>query len=103
MENKLIEFIKGEFALDDGIKITPNTKLISSGIIDSFSMVSLQLYIKKEFGKNIPNPKMTMENCDTIDKLILLINGYWKMKNSIGYFIPLSPDKRKFNWFWLPV
>ncbi len=76
MENKLIEFIKGEFALDDGIKITPNTKLISSGIIDSFSMVSLQLYIKKEFGKNIPNPKMTMENCDTIDKLILLINGY---------------------------
>jgi len=76
METKLIEFIKSEFVLEDGFKITPNTKLISSGIIDSFSLVSLQLYIKKEFGKNIPNPKMTMENCDTVDKLILLIKGY---------------------------
>jgi acyl carrier protein len=75
MENKLIEFIKSEFVLDDGFKITHNTKLISSGIIDSFSLVSLQLYIKKEFGKTIPNPKMTSENCDTIDKLMLLING----------------------------
>jgi acyl carrier protein len=76
MENKLIEFIKGEFALDDGIIIKPDTKLISSGIIDSFSLVSLQLYIKKEFGKNIPNPKMTMEYCDTVEKLVLLIKGY---------------------------
>jgi acyl carrier protein len=57
-------------------KIKPNTKLISSGIIDSFSLVSLWIYIKKDFGKKIPSPKMTTENCYTVDKLILLINGY---------------------------
>jgi acyl carrier protein len=76
MENKLIEFIKCEFALDNGFKIKPNTKLISAGIINPFSQVSLQLCIKKEFDKNITDPKMTMENCETVDMLIFLINGY---------------------------
>ena len=58
------------------IEITPTTKLISSGIIDSFSLVSLQLFIEREFGKKIPNPKMIAENCDTVDQLINLINQY---------------------------
>ena len=74
MEEKLIEFIKNEFLSDDETEITADTKLISSGIIDSFSLVSLQSYIKREFGKKIPNPRMTVENCDTITQLIELIN-----------------------------
>ena len=74
MEEKLIEFIKNEFLSDDETEITINTKLISSGIIDSFSLVSLQSYIEREFGKRIPNPRMTVENCDTIKQLIELIN-----------------------------
>jgi len=76
MEEKLIEFIKNEFLKDDEIEITIDTKLISSGIIDSFSLVSLQSYIEREFDKRIPNPKMTVENCDTIKQLIELINQF---------------------------
>ena len=75
MKQKLIDFIKNEFITDDDIEITPDTKLISSGIIDSFSLVSLQSFIEREFGKKIPNPRMTANNCDTINKLIELINN----------------------------
>ncbi len=75
MEEKLLEFIKNEFLTDDDITIEMDTKLISSGIIDSFSLVSLQLYINREFGKMIPNPKMTAENCDTVSQIIKLINN----------------------------
>ena len=76
MEEKLIEFVRNEFLTDDDVKINSETKLISSGIIDSFSLVSLQSYIKREFGKLIPNPKMTVENCDTIKQIIDIINKY---------------------------
>ena len=76
MEEKLKNFIKNEFLDDDDIEITSDTELITSGIIDSFSLVSLQLYIERELGKKIPNPKMTVENCDTINKLINLISQF---------------------------
>jgi len=56
MEEKLINFIKGEYLSDDDVEITPDTKLISSGLIDSFSLVSLQTFIEKEFKKRIPAP-----------------------------------------------
>jgi acyl carrier protein len=76
MEIKLIEFIINEFLTDNDIEISTDTKLISSGIIDSFSLVSLQLYIEREFDKKIPNPKMTIENCDSVKQIINLINQY---------------------------
>jgi len=75
MKDKIIKYIQDEFITDDSI-LTPETKLISSGIIDSFSLVSLQSFIEREFGKRIPNPKMTVENCDTVVKLIDLINQF---------------------------
>lgn len=52
MEERLIEFIKSEFITEEDIQITAETKLISGGIIDSFSLFSLQAYIEREFGKN---------------------------------------------------
>jgi acyl carrier protein len=76
MEIKLIEFIKNEFVIDDGTELLSDTKLISSGIIDSFSLVSVQLFIEREFGKKIPNSKMTVENCDSVTQIINLINQY---------------------------
>lgn len=37
MHEKLIAFIRDEFLTEPGMKITAETKLISSGLIDSFS------------------------------------------------------------------
>jgi len=76
MEEKLIDFIKHEFVTDDDVEITPDTKLISSGLIDSFSLVSLQSFIKKEFGKMIPAPKITVESFDTVRQMVDIINQF---------------------------
>jgi len=59
MQEKLLEFIRDEFLDDPDTEIDEHTKLISSGIIDSFSLVSLQSYIEREFGKKIPAPRIT--------------------------------------------
>jgi acyl carrier protein len=76
MEEKLISFIKHEFVTDEDVEITADTKLISSGLVDSFSLVSLQTYIAKEFGKMIPAPKITAESFDTIKQMIEIINQF---------------------------
>ena len=76
MEQKLIEFIKKEFFEDPDIELGLDTKLISSGLIDSFSLISLQTFIAREFGKNVPAPKITEETFDTINKMIEVINKF---------------------------
>lgn len=76
MEQKLIEYITKEFLTDPSQTITADTKLISSGLIDSFALVSLQVYIEVEFGKKIPAPKITAESFDTIRQMVEIINKY---------------------------
>jgi acyl carrier protein len=76
MEEKLIEFIKSEFITEGDINITSETKLISGGIIDSFSLFSLQSYIEREFGKKIPPPVITAESFDTVKQMIDIINKF---------------------------
>jgi D-alanine--poly(phosphoribitol) ligase subunit 2 len=76
MEEKLIQFITGEFLTDPSRKITADTKLISSGLIDSFSLVSLQVFIEKEFGKRIPAPKITADSFDTVRSMVEIISNY---------------------------
>lgn len=76
MEEKLINFIKSEYLDDENNEITKDTKLISAGLIDSFSLVSLRSFIEKEFGVSIPAPKITAESFDTVAQMIEIINQF---------------------------
>ena len=76
MKEKLIEFIIDEYLEDPEMEINEETKLISSGLVDSFSLVSLQAFIEREFGKRIPAPKITAESFDTVNKMIEVINQF---------------------------
>lgn len=76
MEEKLIEFIRDEFLDDPDTEIGVDTKLISSGMIDSFSLVSLQSFIEKEFGKRIPAPRITAASFDTVKQMVAIITQF---------------------------
>lgn len=76
MEEKLRYFIIAEFLDDPDQEIDQDTKLISSGLIDSFSLVSLQRFIETEFGKKIPAPRITAKSFDTIRQMIEIINQF---------------------------
>jgi len=76
MQEKLLEFIRDEFLDDPDLEIDENTKLISSGIIDSFSLVSLQSYIEREFGKKIPAPRITAQSFDTVRQMMEIIRQF---------------------------
>jgi acyl carrier protein len=76
MEEKLIAFIRNEFVSDPSQNITPDTHLISNGLVDSFSLVSLQVFIEKEFGKKIPAPKITATSFNTIRQMVSVIEQF---------------------------
>jgi D-alanine--poly(phosphoribitol) ligase subunit 2 len=76
MQEKLLEFIRDEFLDDPDTEIDEHTKLISSGIIDSFSLVSLQSYIEREFGKKIPAPRITAQSFDTVKQMMEIIQQF---------------------------
>jgi acyl carrier protein len=76
VEEKLIAFIREEFLTDPAQEITADTSLLSSGLVDSFSLVSLQVFIEKEFGKRIPAPKITAKSFDTVRDMIQVIKQF---------------------------
>ena len=75
-EEKLIEFIKAEYISDPGTVIDADTKLISAGLMDSFSLVSLQRYIETEFKKRIPAPLITADSFNTVRQMVEVINRF---------------------------
>lgn len=71
----ILQYIKKEYLDDDSSQtIDMNTKLISSGIVDSFSMVSLKTFIEKKFQIRIPDHKATSEAFDTVGSIMKLID-----------------------------
>ncbi len=75
MEEELIAYIRKEFLSDSSAELTAETKLISSGLIDSFSIVSLLVFIDHAFGKKVPAARVTAENFDSVQKIIEVINA----------------------------
>ena len=43
--------------------------LFSSGLIDSFAMAQVGVFIETEFNLYIPDPELTIENMDTVEQI----------------------------------
>ncbi len=55
--------------------IQSNEPLISSGLIDSFSLVDLALFIEDTFGVHIDDTELNAQTFDTLDQLANLIQS----------------------------
>jgi acyl carrier protein len=60
---------------DDRV-IDEKTPLITSGIVDSFSMVSLKMFLEKKFQIKIPDEKATPEAFDSVENIMNLIRQF---------------------------
>ena len=56
-------------------KILNDEPLISSGLIDSFSLVDLALFIEDTFGVHIDDTELNAQTFDTLDQLANLIQS----------------------------
>ncbi len=83
MQQAILDYIKNEYLDEDDeddIELGPTTPLISSGIVDSFSMVSLKTFLETKFGITLPNNEATPEAFDTVEKIITLVNKHTAAK-----------------------
>ncbi|HEX7401477.1 MAG TPA: acyl carrier protein [candidate division Zixibacteria bacterium] len=75
----IIDYVKKEFLDEDSdMEVTESTPLISSGIVDSFSMVSLKTFLEKKYKISIPDDKATPEAFDSVNKIMELLKGFVK-------------------------
>jgi acyl carrier protein/D-alanine--poly(phosphoribitol) ligase subunit 2 len=76
----IIDYVKKEFLEDDSdMEIKEDTPLISSGIVDSFSMVSLKTFLERKYKIQIPDAKATPETFDSVNNIISLLKEYVKI------------------------
>jgi len=74
MKKLVTDYIKKEYLDEDSDQtIDENTKLISGGIVDSFSMVSLKMFLEKKFNIKIPDDRATPEAFDTVNNIMKLV------------------------------
>jgi acyl carrier protein len=63
---------------DDDTEITFETELISGGIVDSFSMVSLKRFLEKKHEIQIPDADASPEAFDTVNSIAALVERFLK-------------------------
>ena len=70
------DYVKSEYIEDDDVTLTYDTPLISSGYVDSFSMVSLLIFLENKFKIKIPPSKATPDAFDSVNKIVKLVESY---------------------------
>ncbi len=79
MKDTILDYIKDEYLDEDDLEdmeLDENTPLISSGIVDSFSMVSLKRFLEKKYAVSIPDADASPEAFDSVNKIIALVNRF---------------------------
>ena len=66
-------FPEGDCTCKDLNEIKEDTPLITGGYVDSFSMVSVLVFLEKTFKIKIPDKLATPDNFNTINKMIDLV------------------------------
>ena len=73
MRDKIIEYVRDEYLEDESMVVKEDTPLISSGIVDSFSMVSLKMYLEEEYKIKMTDEEASTEAFDTVGSILALV------------------------------
>jgi acyl carrier protein len=73
----VLEYVKNEYIEEgDDREVNYDTPLISGGIVDSFSMVSLKMFLETKYNIKIPDDKATPEAFDSVNNIVNLLKGF---------------------------
>jgi acyl carrier protein len=77
IKNAILDYVKKEYLEeDDDREVGFDTPLISGGIVDSFSMVSLKRFLETRYKIQIPNAKATPEAFDSVNNIVMLLQEF---------------------------
>jgi len=71
----LATFIASKILKQPNRAITADESLISSGLIDSFSLMNLALYVEDTFGVRVEDTELNADTFDNLTQLAALIES----------------------------
>jgi len=78
LKDVVLKYVSDEYLEEGGDPITYDTPLISGGIVDSFSMVSLKRFLENKYKISIPDGDATPEAFDSVNKIVELVKRFVK-------------------------
>ncbi len=75
LKDTILKYVIEEYAEEDD-KITYDTPLISGGLVDSFSMVSLKRFLEVKYKISIPDEDASPEAFDSVNKIADLVTRF---------------------------
>ena len=75
LKDTILKYVIEEYA-DEDDKVTFDTPLISSGLVDSFSMVSLKRFLEVKYKISIPDEDASPEAFDSVSKIAELVTRF---------------------------
>ena len=66
-------YITDEFLVGKKASIGPDDSLISSGALDSLTLLQLISFVEEEFGVTVQDDEMALENFQTINAIVSLV------------------------------
>jgi acyl carrier protein len=76
LKNVIMNNVTKEYLEDDSEPINYETPLISGGIVDSFSMVSLKRFLENRYGIQIPDDRATPDAFDSVNRIAVLVEEF---------------------------
>jgi acyl carrier protein len=65
----LLEFVRDELAVGSKKNLQTSDDLLNAGILDSLGVLQLVSFVEEQFGIQIPDEDVVMENFQSIDAL----------------------------------
>ena len=70
VREKLRTYILQELIRDPGYSLSEDEGLITGGLMDSFALADLAVFIENSFDVYIPDPDLTVEKMDTLGQIV---------------------------------
>jgi len=73
--SQIASFLAEKILKQPNRKITADEPLLSSGLIDSFSLMDVALYVEDTFGVRIEDTELNADTFDNLNQLAALIDS----------------------------
>ena len=73
MRDRLRDFVRSELLRKPDYPLAADEPLITGGIIDSFSLAQIGVFVEDAFGVYLPDTDLTVANMDTIERMVTCI------------------------------
>ncbi len=74
VRGRIRDFIFSTFYVPDADRLSDDTSLLESGVVDSTGVLEVLAFLEKDFGVRVDDSEVTPENLDSIGRLTCFVS-----------------------------